>query len=56
MLERFRKEYDFLILFSKLTGKCFSRAVTYAFFLSGGNYLGRNVFFCEQNMFSFYSV
>ena len=55
MLERFRKEYDFLILLSELTGKGFSRAVTDALFLSRGKYSGRNVFFCEQNMFFFYS-
>ena len=30
MLQHFRKEYDFLIFFSKLTGMCFSRAVTRA--------------------------
>ena len=43
-LENFCKEYDLSIFFSKLTAKCFSRALTRALFVSRGKVSGKNFF------------
>ena len=45
----------FQFCFRNFTRKCFSRALNHAFFVSRWNFLGRNIFSCDQNTFFIYS-